>query len=187
MATVPKGPGQTEVTGDLRDPRAPEPLGLWRDPESGAELEVTMGAGADALARLGWKHIRDLDAGETAKAEESTGFTQEQVDQMIADALAKQGSTASDLPTQSQQATDNKDTSNSAPTSVAEPAANDLNDTNLPVEKPETPSPVDDADAVETEQDNAQGHKSETIDGAPGVPAGDPEDLADETAKKSGK
>lgn len=51
---IPKGPGQQEVTGELKDARAPEPIGTYKDPQSGAELTVTMGAGADALVRMGW-------------------------------------------------------------------------------------------------------------------------------------
>jgi hypothetical protein len=58
MAKVAKGPGQAEVNGDLRDPRDSEHIGLYRDPASGAELEVTMPAGADALVRMGWEFVR---------------------------------------------------------------------------------------------------------------------------------
>jgi hypothetical protein len=57
MASVPKGPGQQEVTGDLRDARRPEEPGTYRDPQSGKELTVTMGAGADALVRMGWELV----------------------------------------------------------------------------------------------------------------------------------
>lgn len=57
---IPKGPGQQEVNGELKNPRDANPPGTYRDPESGVELEVTMSAGADALARMGWKHIREL-------------------------------------------------------------------------------------------------------------------------------
>lgn len=57
---IPKGPGQQEVNGELKNPRASNEAGTYRDPESGVELEVTMPAGADALARMGWKHVRDL-------------------------------------------------------------------------------------------------------------------------------
>lgn len=55
---VAKGPGQAEITGDLRDPRQAEQTGLYRDPESGAELEVTHPAGADALVRAKWEFVR---------------------------------------------------------------------------------------------------------------------------------
>ena len=54
MTTVPKGPGQQEVTGDLRDARNPEEPGTYVDPQSGKELTVTMPSGADALVRMGW-------------------------------------------------------------------------------------------------------------------------------------
>lgn len=54
MAKVAQGPGQQEVTGDLRDPREVSQPGTYTDPESGAELTVTMGSGADALVRMGW-------------------------------------------------------------------------------------------------------------------------------------
>jgi hypothetical protein len=54
MATVAKGPGQQEVTGELKNARDSEPTGTYKDPQSGAELTVTMGAGADALVRMGW-------------------------------------------------------------------------------------------------------------------------------------
>lgn len=54
MSTVPKGPGQAEVTGDLRDARQPEKPGVYVDPASGKELEVSMPSAADALVRMGW-------------------------------------------------------------------------------------------------------------------------------------
>lgn len=90
--------------------------GTYRDPESGAELTVSMPAGADALARLKWEKVERKT--ETAKVPEGE--------------------------------------------STAEA----------------TSTPVDDADQVEEQQDNAPGHKSETTDGPAGVPAGDPEKLA---------
>ncbi len=86
--------------------------GSYRDPQSGAVLEVSMPAGADALVRMGWKKIATKET--------------------------KPGKSA----------------------------------------KPEPTAKVDDADKVEEEQDNAPGHKSEDVDGKPGVPAGDPEKLA---------
>lgn len=128
---VQKGPGQPEVTGDLANPRDSNPLGTYKDPESGAELEVTMGAGADALARLKWDHVKHLDAPAKAVPE--------------------------------------AETLDSEPEEVAQPA-------------PAPDANLDDADVVEDQQDNAAGHKVEGVDGAPGVPAGDPEELAEETA-----
>lgn len=59
MATIAKGPGQSEVTGELKDGRAPEQPGTYRDPQSGKELTVTMGAGADALVRMGWVLVEE--------------------------------------------------------------------------------------------------------------------------------
>ena len=59
MAKVPKGPGQAEVIGDINNPQTPNNPGQYRDPESGAELEVTMNAGADALVRMGWERVGD--------------------------------------------------------------------------------------------------------------------------------
>lgn len=120
MATVPKGPGQTEVTGDLASPRSPSQPGLYRDPQSGAESEVTMPSGADALVRMGWELVD---------------------------------------PNERKDMNDNVAPENDA-------AA------------PQDPK-LDDADAVQDQQDNAPGHKSEVIDGPAGVPAGDPEKLAD--------
>lgn len=35
--------------------------GVYKDPQSGAILTVTMETGADALARLGWERIADYD------------------------------------------------------------------------------------------------------------------------------
>lgn len=40
--------GQEQNTGKINEP------GVYRDPESGKELEVSMEAAADALVRLGW-------------------------------------------------------------------------------------------------------------------------------------
>ena len=45
--------GQEQNTNGINEP------GLYKDPQSGAELEVTMHAGADALARMGWQRIAD--------------------------------------------------------------------------------------------------------------------------------
>lgn len=59
MPTIPKGPGQPEVTGELKDGRAPEQPGTYRDPKSGAELTVTMPSGADALVRMGWELVTE--------------------------------------------------------------------------------------------------------------------------------
>jgi|ERR1035437_4284717 hypothetical protein len=53
--------GQEANTGTFNEP------GLYRDPDSGAELEVSMSAGADALVRMGWKLIRPVQ--ETSPAE----------------------------------------------------------------------------------------------------------------------
>lgn len=60
-----RGPGQTELTGDLHDPREPNDPGTYKDPESGAESTVTMPAGADALVRMGWVRIADLQGNKT--------------------------------------------------------------------------------------------------------------------------
>lgn len=100
--------------------------GTYRDPQSGAELTVTMPAGADALVRMGWRQVPTNEDSPQAKA------------------------ASKDVETDSQ---------------VAK---------------------VDDADAVEDQQDNAEGHKSETVDGPPGVPAGDPKKIAKKIAKKKG-
>lgn len=150
MAAVPKGPGQSEVTGDLRDPRDAMPLGTWKDPESGAELEVTMGAGADALARMGWQHTRAL------------------------------GKDAPVPPARSAIGHPEPDTAPQAVPSASEPQAQEAS-------APEPAAKLDDADQVEDQQDNAAGHKQEGVDGAPGVPAGDPQDLADEAKSDSSK
>jgi len=45
--------GQEANTGTYNQP------GLYRDPQSGAELEVSMPAGADALVRMGWEFIAE--------------------------------------------------------------------------------------------------------------------------------
>lgn len=178
MAVVPKGPGQEEVTGDLRDPRQPEAVGTYRDPESGAELEVTMGAGADALARMGWKHVAHLGADAPVPPNRSSvgdEDIQARVDAAVQAALAKKDAGKADEAPATPE----------APDTVSEPAANELNDTNKDVEKPQPTAAVDDADQVEEQQDNAAGHKAEDIDGEPGVPAGPPEDLqAEEQAAK---
>lgn len=146
MATVPKGPGQPEVTGDLRDARDASAPGTYRDPESGKELEVSMGSGADALVRMGWQYVRPYGADSpTPPARDSIGHADEEP--------------------VLQPAPQDQPAVNPQPASVATP-------------------PVDDADQVEEQQDNAPGHKSEEVDGPPGVPAGDPEKLADETDKK---
>lgn len=63
--TIGKGPGQFELTGDLHDPSKPNEPGTYKDPESGAESTVTMGAGADALVRMGWTRIKDLQGNKT--------------------------------------------------------------------------------------------------------------------------
>jgi len=57
MSEVPQGPGQSEMTGAIKDRRLPQRPGLYRDPESGKELEVTHPSGADALHRLGWRLV----------------------------------------------------------------------------------------------------------------------------------
>lgn len=51
--------GQEQNTGEINYP------GTYKDPQSGAVLTVTMEAGADALARLGW--IRQDDEAEDKK------------------------------------------------------------------------------------------------------------------------
>jgi hypothetical protein len=61
MAEIPKGPGQQEKTGMGKDARDPEPVGTYKDPESGAEATVVMPAGADALVHMGWKLIKPLE------------------------------------------------------------------------------------------------------------------------------
>lgn len=119
MANIPKGPGQAEVTGDLSDARSASTPGLYKDPESGAFNEVTQGAGADALVRMGWEYVGPVGSAQPKPAKAGT--------------KAPVGNVAQ----------------------------------------------VDDADAVEDQQDNAPGHKSETVDGPPGVPDGDPEKLAE--------
>lgn len=63
--TIGKGPGQTELTGDIHDPRDPNPAGTYKDPQSGAESTVTMSAGADALVRMGWVRIADIEGNKT--------------------------------------------------------------------------------------------------------------------------
>lgn len=52
---IPKGPGQREVIGDVNNPQLPNLPGFYKDPQSGAVLEVKMPAGADALVRMGWE------------------------------------------------------------------------------------------------------------------------------------
>lgn len=51
--------GQEQNTYKVNEP------GLWKDPQSKAELTVTMYAAADALARLGWDRIGDVDPEQT--------------------------------------------------------------------------------------------------------------------------
>lgn len=46
--------GQEDNTYKINEP------GRYKDPASGAELTVTMHAGADALVRLGWERIGDV-------------------------------------------------------------------------------------------------------------------------------
>lgn len=55
MAKVGKGPGQSEVNGDLKDPREPNVPGTYKDPVSGAVVETMAPAGADALVRMGFE------------------------------------------------------------------------------------------------------------------------------------
>lgn len=55
MASVPKGPGQPEVTGDLRDAQQPNVPGTYKDPVSGAVVTTMAPAGADALVRMGFE------------------------------------------------------------------------------------------------------------------------------------
>lgn len=55
MAKVGKGPGQTEVNGDLKDPREPNLPGTYKDPVSGAVVTTLAPAGADALVRMGFE------------------------------------------------------------------------------------------------------------------------------------
>lgn len=59
MATISKGPGQQETTGDIKDARDPEPTGTYKDPVSGKSLTVTHYAAADALVRMGWELVSD--------------------------------------------------------------------------------------------------------------------------------
>lgn len=61
--------GQEENTNGINDP------GLYRDPQSGAELEVTMHAGADALVRMGWQRVADgeLEAQSTSDVAPGAG------------------------------------------------------------------------------------------------------------------
>lgn len=47
--------GQETNTFEINEP------GRWKDPQSKAELTVTMFAAADALARLGWERIGDVE------------------------------------------------------------------------------------------------------------------------------
>lgn len=51
--------GQEQNTGEINYP------GTYRDPRSGAELSVTMEAGADALARMGWVRLEDAEPNQT--------------------------------------------------------------------------------------------------------------------------
>lgn len=55
MAQVPQGPGQTET---IRGQASATP-GTYKDPASGATETVSMGAGADALVRLGWQLVEE--------------------------------------------------------------------------------------------------------------------------------
>jgi hypothetical protein len=43
--------------------------GMYKDPESGKELEVTMYAGADALVRMGWVRVGDGEQGAKSTAD----------------------------------------------------------------------------------------------------------------------
>ena len=54
QSTVPKGPGQAEVIGDLSNPQAPNQPGTYVDPVSGAEVTTLHPAGADAVVRMGF-------------------------------------------------------------------------------------------------------------------------------------
>lgn len=47
--------GQEQNTNKVNEP------GAYKDHQSGAELTVTMYAAADALVRLGWERIGDVD------------------------------------------------------------------------------------------------------------------------------
>jgi hypothetical protein len=51
--------GQEQNSGEINYP------GTYRDNASGAELTVTMEAGADALARLGWVRLEDAEPNQT--------------------------------------------------------------------------------------------------------------------------
>ncbi len=51
--------GEEKNSGKINFP------GTYRDPESGAKLTVTMEAGADALARLGWVRLEDAKPNQT--------------------------------------------------------------------------------------------------------------------------
>lgn len=60
--------GQEQNSGEINYP------GTYKDPASGAELTVTMEAGADALARLGWVRLEDAEPNQT-KVPEKTPST----------------------------------------------------------------------------------------------------------------
>ncbi len=58
--------GQEQNTGSINYP------GTYRDNASGAELTVTMEAGADALSRLGWVRLEDAEPNQTKVPEKKT-------------------------------------------------------------------------------------------------------------------
>jgi hypothetical protein len=151
---VPRGPGQAEVNGPIDNPRQPNDPGLYKDPASGAELEVTMHAGADALVRLGWKRIGDISPKTPASPERNSLGDREVA-----------------LQQQAQQAAPSRQ--------PAKPDSSQEGD--LPENPGPLPDTTDDPDVVEEQQDNAAGHKVEGENDTPGVPAGDPKDLQKES------
>lgn len=58
--------GEERNSGEINYP------GTYKDPASGAELTVTMEAGADALARLGWVRLEDAEPNQTKIPENKT-------------------------------------------------------------------------------------------------------------------
>lgn len=65
MPTLGKGPGQSEINGDLKDPRQMNEPGTYKDPVSGAVVTTVMHAGADALVRMGF--VLQEDTKDSAK------------------------------------------------------------------------------------------------------------------------
>ena len=56
--------GSEQNSGDINLP------GTYKDPVSGAELTVSMEAGADALVRLGWVYVKPSNDDKSTKIDE---------------------------------------------------------------------------------------------------------------------